>query len=289
MKVAYISDLHLEFLADNAIAKFNTGTRWSQEKYDEILSEIILEPLDEIKPDFAVIAGDFSHDPERVINILKLMDNKSPVDIYITLGNHDYWDWNKKHERRLHKIEERYPLGSYPEDGSIGADLGETSATRIVERGFSIEELEQWYKQQLNGLKKIKLLMSGDIEHFNDLYIIGDCGFTGYSRTFGASQGVYRGILKNPFKDKELSDRWLQFFKGFIDNHINDNVLVITHTPPQDWGCHLSVFDGKLFGIAGHVHDCHHGEAQQVVTDRYKGDAGNGYYTSQVDWKILEI
>jgi len=174
---------------------------------------------------------------------------------------------------------------------------------------MSIENQEDWYLEQLHSCKWIKLLIADKVLtdtgnkyitiNLNDgksLWIIGDCGFSAYNPQFNANNGIYRDALRYREKERDYCDRFrthhsnvsFQIYEINKGHGLNDKLLVITHTPIDDWGGY-TIAEDNVYYICGHIHDCHHGEAEVKVTDRYKGDAGNGYNKSDFEFKILEI
>ena len=279
MKAAYISDLHIEFLKNN----------WQKKNQKEIsvesIADLFILSFNKIDCGFGVIAGDISHCKEDNVKFLKHIDANISKPIYVTLGNHDYWDWHSSFDPSV-KYEDRHKW-----------------------RGMSIEAQEAWYSKQLSGCNRIRLLITDKIlteagskyltENLgrNDLlWIIGDCGFSAYNPQFNASNGIYRDALRFREKERDYCDRFRTYYSNIVfqineankERGRNDKLLVITHTPIGDWGGY-TIEEDNVFYICGHVHDCHHNEAEIVATDRYKGDAGNGYNKSDFEFKTLEI
>ena len=256
MKIAYTGDLHLEFLASNLQERFN------REFSVKDLAELFCSELCKLEHDFAVIAGDTSHCPADVIRFLSDVDKNISKPLYVVLGNHDYWNWTSSLTRN--KYEDLPPK--------------------------NVWDIEEWFKESFRKFKNIKLLVSGDKYIHDGLMIIGDCGFAAYNYKFNFRNGIYRGVIHCAQQEKDLSDRWREFYKK--EAFSGDKTLIITHHPPTDWGCDYNDESSERFYIFGHVHDI---EARTcagveiIKRGNYFGDAANGYRRSCVEFKVLEI
>ena len=255
MKIAYTSDLHIEFLVHNLQERHN------REFSVQELAGMFCTALNKVKHDFAVVAGDTSHCVADIILFFSEVDKRVSKPIYVILGNHDYWNWQSSLVRRKY---EELPHG--------------------------IELVEERCKAEFAKFKNIKLLVAGDRYTQNGLTIIGDCGFAAYNHKFNCRSGIYRNALRDWHKEIELTQRWFKFFESAAFN--GDNILIITHNPPTDWGCDYEPKDENRYYIFGHVHDidtrtC--SGVEIVKKDNYYGDAANGYRKSDIEFKVLEI
>lgn len=269
LKVAYISDLHLEFIARN------NDVKWARIVDIKDIAQMFCDALKAVEYDIVVIAGDISHSPFTVDLFLSYVDELVEKPVYFCLGNHDYWNWE-------HSI--GYKDTQFDPHGKSGYKLSPDTIYGV--EGFF----------ETRKYKNIKFLMAGKACTEQSTTIIGDCGFCGYNPKFNCTHGIYRDILRNPEKERELTLRWKNFFKHVLDNKKDgENLLVITHTPPTDWGWNKSTEVNGVFHIFGHVHDHHHHEVQQYTITAPNGeygafgDAANGYRKIDFEFKTLTI
>jgi predicted MPP superfamily phosphohydrolase len=250
MKVAYISDLHLEFVKEN-IEKQGRPVKM------EDLVRRFLATLSQVgQYDFLVIAGDISHSIGDLLRFLRGVDAGVLKPVYVVLGNHDFWNWK-------------------------GMEAGPIAGLQ------SIYDKENYIKAEIASMRWVRLLTPGVSFLENGVMIIGDCGFAAFNWHFNYRHGIYRGAIKSGHVEKELSNRWRTFYDGVIERTGGENLLVITHMPHKDWG--LADPNPNAFYICGHIHDADHDMAEIRVTDRYRGDAANGYFRMDFEFKILEI
>lgn len=249
MKVAYISDIHIEFMLNTMAEKLGKTVSVAA------LAALFCKRLSEQECDFAVLAGDIGHCTERNIEFLNEADKLTDKKIFVCLGNHDYWDWGRESRRG---------------------------------RGRSIEDLEKIYEEQIARTKNIELLVAGKTVSMGNLIIIGDCAFAGYNKDFNAANGIYRDTLISPIAERALSNRWREFYNATLKEAAAEGkkVLAVTHMSVEEWGGSINP---DILYISGHIHDCKHDEAHVTVTDNYKGDAANGYYAWDFNFKTLTI
>ena len=255
MKIAYTSDLHIEFLVNNLQKKHK------REFSVQESAEMFCVALSKIECDFAVVAGDTSHCVADIILFFSEIDKQVSKPIYVILGNHDYWNWQSSLVRRKYE-----------------------------ERPYEIESIEEQCKTEFAKFKNIKLLVAGDKHTQNGLTIIGDCGFAAFNNSFNCRNGIYRSTLKDWYKEKALTERWVKFYKSAA--FTGDKTLIITHNPPTDWGYNYEPKDDNRYYIFGHVHDVDARTctgAEIITKDNYYGDAANGYRKSDIEFKVLEI
>jgi len=257
MKISYISDIHIEFIKDNRQRMFGRRVELSD------IAELFAKKFNEQKCDFGVIAGDIGHCAAEIVQFLDIVDKLIGKKIFICLGNHDFWDMGRYFDRQ----------------------------PSFTWQGRKVRALEEFFKQTISPeyMPNIELLTEGRVCHFGDLTIIGDCGFAGFNPGFNASCGIYRNGLKDEETEMALTIDWRDFQNKYIKNIVEKEgrkLLVITHMSIAEWG---GAAHPDVYYISGHIHDCKHGEAEQTVTDRYRGDAPNGYEEVTFKFKTLEI
>lgn len=160
-RVAWMTDLHLNFLDDQAIVAF--------------CRQIVA-----MRPDAVVITGDLSEAP-RLPGHLALLDHTLEVPIYFVLGNHDYYRGGvgvvRRAMRGLRRRAERLvwlgaadvvPLGEQTalvgHDGWSDGRLGDWAGSRIVLNDYvHIDELAMLSKPALLGV--LQDLAADSAEH----------------------------------------------------------------------------------------------------------------------------
>lgn len=257
IKIAYTSDLHLEFLDKNLRAQ-NQGAFFTIPH----LAEMFCNALKKVKCDFAVVAGDTSHCVLDIVLFFSEIDKRVKKPIYVVLGNHDYWNWPSSLMRHKHAV---HPKGN-------------------------VKDIETWMREKFANFKQVELVIAGDIYTYKGLKIIGDCGFAIYNRNFNYLSGIYRGTITKHSEEKHYTHRWMNFYRQETEK--NEKTLVITHHPPSDWN--HDYWDKNLNHtyIFGHIHDMDIRRAtgkEIVKRGRYFGDAGNGYNTAEIVFKTVEI
>lgn len=254
VKVAYTSDLHIEFLVANLQEKHN------REFSSQEAAEMFCAELDKVKCNFAVVAGDTSHCVADTILFFSEINKRIRKPIYVVLGNHDYWNWQSSLVRQKYE-----------------------------ERPYQIETIEEQCKAEFAKFKKMKLLIAGDKYIQDCITVIGDCGFAAYNHKFNCRSGIYRNTLRDWHKEIELTKRWVEFFESVAFN--GGKTLIITHNSPTDWGCDYEQKDDNRYYIFGHVHDIDARTCtgvEIIKKDNYYGDAANGYDKSEIEFKVLE-
>jgi predicted phosphohydrolase len=268
-KVAYISDLHLEFFAENVKKQFGNDTTIKD------MADMFCKQLNATEHNFAVLAGDVSHCCFTVTGFLSFVDEQIKKPLYFCLGNHDYWNWSSSFG--YHDKHDPYDMGYRLSPNTIAG-------------------VEEYFENEINKLKHVKFLKAGKTYKFKDITIIGDCGFCAFNNAFNCKHGIYRGILAWIEKERELTLRWKDFFRQTLESKKpKGKLLIVTHTPPRDWGWNTHTEEQGVFHIFGHVHDCHNGEAQEYTIEDPDGkfgaygDAANGYERHDFNFKVLAI
>jgi len=255
LRIAYTADLHLEFLTSNLQKKF------AREFLVQDLAGMFCVQLDKTACDFAVVAGDTSHCVADVARFFSEVDKSVSKPIYVVLGNHDYWNWQSSLVRNYEELPNK-----------------------------NVGDIETWFRDKFSQFKNIKLLIAGDKYYYEDLKIIGDCGFSAYNNRFNFRQGIYRATINNAIQEKELTDRWRNFYKR--ETFTDEKTLIITHHPPTDWGQTYEPDYDERFYIFGHVHDIDERVSSGVEitkTGNYYGDAANGYSKSGIEFKVVVL
>ena len=87
MKIAYTSDLHLDFYNSNIS---------SPDKTEKVIDKYILKGE---TPDILIIAGDISHYNIQTLKLCKYLNSKG-IKIILTVGNHEFYNVSKKQNYR---------------------------------------------------------------------------------------------------------------------------------------------------------------------------------------------
>lgn|GEM_PF-5208183 len=261
-KIAYTSDLHLEFLISNVQERLNKDISI------ENVAEMFCDALAKVECD-CVVAGDTSHCLADILLFFSEVDKRVDKPIYTVLGNHDFWNWKSSIR---------------PEQKSVSLYSG-------------IKPIEKYCKKEFAKFNNVKLLIAGTKFEQDGITIIGDCGFSARNSKFNCRNGIYRDTLRTWYMELELVDRWHDFFEKKIKR--TKSLLVITHTPPTDWidnelfqivneNCILK----NQYFIFGHVHDINSRTSAGVKIIRennFYGDAANGYNAKEITFKTMEI
>ena len=266
MKFAYISDIHIEFVYRNLKRRKIDILPSAYAIADIFIDNFkylqsIQECNNQATIDAVLIAGDISHCFEDAHKFLQRLDQNLGVPVYVCLGNHDVWNWTS----------------------SISGDVP-------YYLGSHYFLMEEQHADAFGAYQNVHLLKTGmklDISKPNEhVSIIGDMGYAGLNRTWGADQGLYRTALTDKYTEIERSAEWREFYnKCLAERKPDETLIVLTHMPIEDWtGRHNPDESGYIHYVNGHTH----GEYGYRTSDTYHDDAQNGYETTSFRFGTFE-
>ena len=234
-KIYYISDLHLLHRIHNTKCQsFNDVA---------LLIDKIAEQIIDQSENTILIGGDTSSD----FYIFKLFINalekyKNEQTIIFVLGNHEFWPHNGKSVDEIYEVYKRLI-------NSHGMYLLNNSILYEVPTGNNSSELKELSSSVFNhtNRKKFRSIFLNAKKIF-----FGGTAFSGYNKSFNATNGIYRGIISRKqevSQTKKFEKYYLKIEKYLYDK----NVVVLTHTPKEDWCSNPEPFQNFVY-VNGHSH-----------------------------------
>lgn len=197
INVALCSDIHLNFLTLDRVTKF-------------------AETLFKAGPDAVLITGDIS-EGDVLVQHLKILLAVVDKDIYVVLGNHDYWksSFDKVATAMRDLMKENPRFHWLPETGVVEL----TDKTALV-------GVDGWYDAGYGDWKRGGIFMNDwqHIEEFSVGFVPGMYGNQGMTVSKDALISVCR---QKANRDAALAEQLLQ--EAFIKR---DHVVFATHVPP---------------------------------------------------------
>lgn len=260
-KFYYISDIHLEHRFHNNKIK----TRKSKYKYiDSLVKRMGKSDLD---TDFLILNGDISSTPCYTLYFLSKVKNVYRNVVYV-LGNHELWNTNYKN---LNEIIEMY--SNFCQSEHI--IFLHNSLLLMVDYMYYI-----FSESELNNMSIETLYVYVKRSPF---IILGGLGFSGFEYKYNASSGLYKKIIIEQ-KDKKESEKFLKLYDKIKELSNLTYVIVVTHTPMENWGG--SYYSGKFksYYLSGHTH---HNSLKTTNKCEDIRDNQKGYHTADISLKYF--
>lgn len=244
-KIYYISDIHI----NHKIIKEFPQHATKQEVVAFIrrfVSRMVATATEKSDDDYLLVAGDVSFNYEvSVIFYSELVKLWRPRHIVAILGNHELWDFNRDGKsytcnESLNEITNKYrELFS-----SLKICFLQNELLLLNEECPLVIPEEQLKSATAEILKNACLKSS--------LVILGGLGYSGYSSNFNATQGIYRHTVMSLAEDIEQTKRFENIYK-IVNNAIGNNrVIVLTHTPKDNWT--TETYNRRWIYVNGHTH-----------------------------------
>ncbi len=223
LRVSYISDMHLE-----------TSCKYFFRKL-KVINKII--PKFNAHYSVILIAGDTANDPELFKLFFGQLKNRLPI--FVTLGNHELFNFSNKPIDEIVKI--------YKETLNENQFLVHNNLFLFTPCGISEISFIELKKISITELKlKAKAAY---------LVIFGGIGFSGKNFEFNANNKIYG---KNSYIDREeeikLTNEFYSLYKKVSIALKNKKVIVLTHMPVECWYNNINdLVDGFIY-VNGHTH-----------------------------------
>lgn len=235
--VAYISDLHL-------LHRFFANHCESTEDREYVLRRI-MESFLEDSSNICLIGGDVASDYSVYQSFVShLSDSRhSNTKYFFTLGNHEFWS---------------FPNNELKATISDYRSLLAQNGMYLVQNNLyylpctSSKEKPSWLEITECELETISAVELRERTKGSSLIIFGGVGFAGNSTTFNANQGIYRGALDREQEIKEC-EKFNELHKKVSRALPDQNVIVFTHMPVEDWSFDQMTTDGFIY-VNGHRH-----------------------------------
>lgn len=270
--IYYISDIHLEEQGD-----------LKDKSFPQIYDWLLLKCRNLVKclpgqKGIILIGGDIANDRRLVHAFLYVLHElmieiTTTMPIFYVLGNHELWCGEDEHI----PCQEIFKL--YEEDNSSLATLLE-NALYYRYKGLS------WSHRVLKEEELISM-SEADLKELCDsssCLIFGGLGFTGNNPWYNARGGVYQSVVSES-EDVARTERFRDTYNKLLRCAGDKCVLVLTHTPVQDWSD--DQYSTNWIYINGHTH-------QNRISKTHNGarvlsDAQIGYNPKPWKFKCLSI
>jgi len=251
----YVSDLHLEYqllLAEKSLID-------KQKIIDRKVSELVSSADDTSYP--LLVAGDTADSFEISFMLFESLLQYWQGDIFAVLGNHELWNDNSNFDMPVDEVIAKYK-----------AFAKKHPNLHILEN----ELIDLKYCSVWSVLSEKQVLDMDPITFWkayssSSYIILGGIGFSGMNPVINAQTGAYRDKLTAD-EDAERSARFRRIHERLRLCAGAFRVIVLTHTPPQDWS------SGRLcpnwIYVCGHNHknsfDCPE-EGPIILNDNQMG------------------
>ncbi|WP_330502416.1 DUF4116 domain-containing protein [Peribacillus frigoritolerans] len=278
-KIYYISDIHLNHKLLKAFP--TNATELEVKMYiRELVEKMIDTATDGSHDDYLLIAGDISFNFEIstlfYTELVKYMKSKfwSHRQIVVVLGNHELWDYNRRgfaHSKSLtldEIIQQYRDLFSHLGICFLQNDLLLSNGTIISEK--QLQSIDQ------DELKHICLK--------SPFVILGGLGFSGLNSQFNATQGIYRQTIMSIDEDIKQTNQFQFIYKKVKSVLGNDKVIILTHTPKENWS--NEDYNPNWIYVNGHTH------RNDYCCDEEKtfySDNQIGYFSTSIGLKHFKL
>jgi predicted MPP superfamily phosphohydrolase len=269
-RIYYISDIHLNHKLLKVFPSHATKlevTRYIRWLVKKMVATVTNKPYF----DYLLIAGDISFNFEISKIFYKEVTNHwNPNKIVAVLGNHELWNFiGDVPVNTIDKIVQRY---------------------RNMFKGLGIRFLQNDLLTSNGTIVSEKRLMSIDPGKLKQIclkssfVILGGLGYSGLNSYFNATCGIYRETIKSLDEDIEQTKRFESIYKKVEDAIDRDKVIILTHTPKEDWT--NENYNKNWIYVNGHTHrnDYSCCEEKTVYSDNQIG-----YYTGSIGLKHFSL
>jgi calcineurin-like phosphoesterase family protein len=255
-KMYYISDIHLNHKLLQAFP--SNATELEVRMYiRQLVKKMIDSATDRSNNDYLLVMGDISFNFEISVLfytelVIQWERSQRMAELFghwldsrriiVVLGNHELWDFNKQGVSQtqmptLDEIIEQYRnLFSRLGICFLQNDL-------LLANGAIISE-EQLKPLTPDELKYVCLK--------SPYVILGGLGFSGLCQAFNATHGIYRNTIPSLEEDLKQTKRFAYIYDKVKSILGNDNVVVLTHTPKENWS--NDNYQGNWIYVNGHTH-----------------------------------
>ncbi|OMD73270.1 hypothetical protein BSK48_05215 [Paenibacillus odorifer] len=274
-KIYYVSDIHIDHKLIRKFPKRATKQEvvWFIRK---LVRQMINTATQKSSADYLLLAGDVSFNYEvSAIFYEELAKLWNPSHIVVVLGNHELWDFNRngKPDDYCKSLEDI--VYKYRELFSALHICFLHNELLILNDGQQVViKEEELLTLPAETLKEICLKSS--------LNIFGGLGFSGYSSSFNATNGIYRNTINSLAEDIEQTKRFETIYT-ILNNAISIKpIIVLTHNPKEDWN--REDYNSQWIYVSGHTHRNEYccSEDRTIYSDNqigYKGlKAGLKYF-----------
>lgn len=276
--IYYISDIHLDYKIAKRFKEY--ATQFEIKMY---IKKFVKRMLFFVRDyyHFLIIAGDVSNSYEISEMFYTELVNQSkfkPEEIIVVLGNHELWNLDGKVNSNIKSM-----IGLY---NKLFQDLGITFLQNDL---LLIKQQNNMYRLKPEIISGEQLMKMTDekireITLDSKITILGGIGFSGYNPEFNANKLIYAYTIPTFDEDKQLTDVFFDMYKKLKRAIPDKNIIVLTHTPKQDWS--NDIYNPKWIYINGHTHkNTYFKDNNRTVY----ADNQLGYYNEDVCLKRIDF
>ena len=287
-KIYYISDVHLIHKIKKSISDYSYDRIYSYidqiiKQFTNNIDEYLQSPYN---GPLLLVGGDISSDftiTKLFYSILSLYWR--PERIIAILGNHELWGFNCN----LEEIIQQYRL--------LFADLNITflhNEILLVDKRISTSneslfkiENEKTIKLSLDDFSKLNNTQKKQIYNNyckTSFIIIGGLGYSGLSKNYNATTGIYRNAITSLEQDMQETEKFSSLYKTVLHYFKDKQVIVFSHTPKDNWTT-LPFNPGWIY-VNGHTH---HNHWEAYDGSRIYSDNQIGYYSTNFSLKYFYL
>lgn len=242
-QIAYITDLHLMHRFQVNGCKTEADR---QQTIKDLVQSILVGP-----GKIVLIGGDTSTnfnyfcDFVEELNRCTKDERINPSEYFFILGNHELWPlqngWTS-YGTALNAYQSLFKNKPYCH--LLQNSLWYCRYEFPRKHWYEISAVELYQISAKSLQKKIKGAWA---------VILGGIGFAGQSQSFNANDGIYRGTIDRKLEQHE-STRFLHIYQKVQEAHSNENLIVLTHMPLEDWAGSSVLPDPTIYYVSGHTH-----------------------------------
>lgn len=275
-RIYYISDIHLNHKIHDRFPEY--ATKWEVISFIRTIVEKMVNTIGaRLYFDYLLVAGDvsFSFETTKIFyeELTKKWDSRK---IIVVLGNHELWNFNNSHPiKDICSVEEI--INKY-------RDLFENLKINFLQNDlliFKDHEVKIVNEEQLENIDTTTLR---EFCINSPLMILGSLGYSGYSKNFNATHGIYRQTITSLVEDIKQTEKFENIYTK-VDVALNiSHVIVLTHTPKDNWT--KRQYNSKWIYVNGHTH-----HNDYVCNDKVTIYSDNqiGYYSNSIGLKHFLI
>ena len=261
LKFYYISDIHL-----NHQIKKHFPQRASKEQIVLFVKNKAKEMANSIESnvhcDYLLIAGDvsFSFDVGEIF-YTELCKHWESNKIFVVLGNHELWDYDINGKSSSINSNINNTIAKY-------RNLFEKLGINFLYNEMLVHSQGKWTRINIENINSEDLI---SIKKHCHIAILGGLGYTGYCEDFNAECGLYRHAIKTLEDDIINTKAFEKLYNAVLTDFSNKNVIVLTHTPLNNWS--KQDHNPNWVYVNGHTHknDYEHSNQKVVYADNQIG------------------
>lgn len=249
--ISYITDLHLDYKIKK---KFhNYASKQEIIFYIKNIVQKLKQDFYDSNSDILLIGGDISYS----FSISEIFYNElrkeiKYEDIYVVLGNHEFWDISINEKSNLDNISSiklfEYEYRSLLDNLKIDLIYNELLILNNSESLYSYTKTKLTENEILDmSIEEIK-----EACKYSFLAVLGGVGFSGYSKVYNASFGLYKNAIRTLENDLVHTKIFESIYQKCKESLSNKNVLVFTHMPKDNWS--RDTFCSNWIYVNGHTH-----------------------------------